>query len=415
MSVNLASMAWRNLWRNKRRTIVTLSSIAFGILLAVLFTGMGDDSWTKAIDLAARMGSGHVTIMHPDYLEAPSLKKTITNVKAKRELASKAADIEQTVTRILGQTMLATANGSYGALFIAYDPAEEDVATFALLDADVLAEGAMFESANDKGIILGRKLADNLDTKLGRKVVYTMTDKNGEIVSDLARVKGIIKTGSSMDAAICLLPLGRVRDNLGYGPDESLQIAVFLADHRDSDAVASSLMTSLDAKAVALPWHKVSPDLAAFIAMKVGGTVFLEIIILILVAAGIFNTLFVSVMERMREFGIMMAIGFSPSRLFRLVMWESLWLACVGLISSAAITAGPYYYYHTHGMDFTKMMGGGSAEIAGVALDPIFYVTIFPESAFYICLAVMIATLVSGLYPAWRAGRVVPVETIKLV
>ena len=132
-------------------------------------------------------------------------------------------------------------------------------------------------------------------------------------------------------------------------------------------------------------------------------------------AAGIFNTLFVSVMERMREFGIMMAIGFSPLRLFRLVMWESLWLALVGLISSAAITAGPYYYYHTYGMDFTEMMGGGNAEIAGVTIDPVFYVTIFPESAFYICLAVVIATLLSGLYPAWRAGRVVPVETIKLV
>ncbi len=103
--------------------------------------------------------------------------------------------------------------------------------------------------------------------------------------------------------------------------------------------------------------------------MKVAGARFMEAIIMILVAAGIFNTLFVSVMERVREFGIMMAIGFSPARLFGLVMCESLWLGLVGLVLAAVVTAGPYYYMATAGIDLTAQMGGAGSEVAGVAVS----------------------------------------------
>jgi ABC-type lipoprotein release transport system permease subunit len=149
--------------------------------------------------------------------------------------------------------------------------------------------------------------------------------------------------------------------------------------------------------------------------MKVGSAIFMEVLIAIIVAAGIFNTLFVSVMERLREFGIMMAIGFSPASLFRLVMLESLWLGLVGLAAGAALTVGPYLYLAGTGIDMAAMIGGEGLEVAGVAVSSIMRVGIFPEHAVLIAVAVFIATMLSGLYPAWRAGRVVPVETIKIV
>jgi ABC-type lipoprotein release transport system permease subunit len=142
----------------------------------------------------------------------------------------------------------------------------------------------------------------------------------------------------------------------------------------------------------------------------------MEVIIMILVAAGIFNTLFVSVMERLREFGIMTAIGFSPSSLFGLVMFESLWLGVTGLVGAALVTAGPYYYLATRGIDISAMIGeGGSNEVAGVAVTTMMHVAIYPENLLVIGLAALLATLLSGVYPAWHAGRVVPVDTIRLV
>jgi ABC-type lipoprotein release transport system permease subunit len=141
----------------------------------------------------------------------------------------------------------------------------------------------------------------------------------------------------------------------------------------------------------------------------------MEIIIGILVAAGIFNTLFVSVMERRREFGIMMAIGYSPGQLFRLVMAESAWVAAAGLVLSGVVTAYPYYYFNTVGLDISTMIGKQGGVIEGISLEPIIKVAIYPENLGLIVLAVFITTLLAGLYPAWKAGRISPVDSIKLV
>ncbi len=432
---SLAVMAWRNLWRNRRRTLLTLSSIVFGIFLAVLFTAMQDQNWADTIDLAARLSGGHVTLEHPDYLDAPKLTQTIRDTDRLAEMAMEQAHVVRVAERIVGQAMLSTAGDSFGAGFIAIDPAQEDEATMSVLEG--LVEGEMFETSRDRGIILGAQLAENLGVDMGKRVVYTMTDVNGDIVAGLGRVSGIIRTGSpSVDGGLCLLPIDSVRDLLGYAPDEAIQMAVFIDDQRRSDLVAASLQEQLDAEVgsqlvaelgnqavaqpgpavIALPWHRTQPELAAFIAMKVGSTRFMEVFIAILVAAGIFNTLFVSVMERLREFGIMNAIGFSPGRIFALVMLESFWLAVVGLVAALAVTAGPYMYLASTGIDFGAFVGDeANMELAGVAMSTTLRVGIFPESAAIIALCAILAIMLSGLYPAWKAGHVEPIETIRLV
>ena len=266
-----------------------------------------------------------------------------------------------------------------------------------------------------KSIVLGKGLAKNLGAKLGSKVVYTVTDKNGEVVQGLVRVTGIVETGGpSLDAALCLLPIDIIRKDLGYDEHEATMVAVFIDDHRRSADTAEALASEVPAESVALTWAQAQPELAGFIDMKESGAVVFEFIIMVLLAAGIFNTLFVSVMERLREFGIMAALGFTPRQLFGLVMWESTWLALVGLVGSALAIAAPYYHLSTNGLDYAAMIGEG-AEVAGVAMDPILYVRILPESLLAIVAAVVLATLASGLYPAWRAGRANPADAIRLV
>jgi ABC-type lipoprotein release transport system permease subunit len=406
-------MAWLNLWRNRRRTLLTLSSIAFGVMLAVLFTGIGDSNWREMIDLAARLGGGHVSIEHREFLDSPILKHTISGGRALRELALADPDVERVATRIGGQIMLSTAGQSYGAGFIAFDPAEEDATTLSLLEA--VDEGELFETGREGSIVLGRQLAENLNARIGSKVIYTLTDKDGEIIFGVTRLSGIATTGApTVDAGLCLLPIDSVREALGMADDEATQMALFLADQRDADAVAARLEAP-GPELIALPWHRSRPELAGFIAMKVAGAQLMEVIIMVLVAAGIFNTLFVSVMERTREFGIMLAIGFSPGMLFSLVMLESLWLGLVGLVAAAFVTAGPYYYLATTGVDISAQLGISGSEVAGVALASVMRADIYPENALAIASAALLATLLSGLYPAWQAGRVEPVESIRLV
>jgi ABC-type lipoprotein release transport system permease subunit len=415
----IAAIAWRNLWRNRRRTGITLSSIAFGILLAVLFTGMGDANFSAMIDLAARMGGGHVTLQHSEYLDSPTLSRSVQDVESLRRVALEDPDVERVVTRISGHLMISSAVKNTGAAFIAFDPSVEDVTTLSLLEA--VTEGELPGASGRGGIVLGRRLADNLDADIGRKVVYTVTDKDGQIVQEAVRVTGIMETGApSVDGGLCLLSLEQLRAALGYGEDEAVQVAVFLGDQRRAEVVAARLAGQLGsgpagrAGIAALPWHELQPELAGFIGMKVASARFMEAIIMLLVAAGIFNTLFVSVMERMREFGIMRAIGWSQAQISGLVMFESLWLALVGLVLAALVTAGPYWYLSEVGIDLAAM-GVAGTEVAGVAMTDVMRVGIFPENAVMIAVAAVLATLLSGIYPAWSAGRVVPVEAIRLV
>lgn len=411
---SMTVMAWRNLWRNRRRTLFTLSSIAFGVFLAVLFTAMQDRNWADMVDLAARLGTGHVTLQHPEYLERPALSRTVQKTATLSDLALEEREVTRVVERIIGQTMLGTARESYGAGFIAFDPVAEDSSTFTVLGA--LVEGDAFTTSRDGGIMLGERLAANLGVGLGDKIVYTMTDRMGGIVSGLARVSGIVRTGApSVDGGLSLLPIDAVREVLGYAIDEATHVAVFVDDQRRADQVASRLSAKVGPGVAALPWQDIQRELAAFIALKVGGARFMELLIAVLVAAGIFNTLFISVMERLREFGIMMAIGWSPGRLFRLVILESAWLGVLGLVCAALVTALPYHYLATTGIDVSGMLGQETAEVAGVAMPSTLHVGIYPENVAIIAIAALIATLLSGLYPAWKAGRVDPVETIKLV
>jgi ABC-type lipoprotein release transport system permease subunit len=412
-SARLSAIAWRNLWRHGRRTLITLSGIAFGIMLSVIFTGIGDGAYSSMIDYAARLGSGHVSIQHAEYLELPSMKKTVSGTEALAETARAHPRVTNVVTRISGAAMLSTAANSQGAGLIAYDPTREDEQSLVVLEA--VDEGELLSDPHEKGIILGATLAENLDTKLGRKVVITLTDKSGEIVSGLTRVKGIMHSGGpSVDGGLALLPIGTVQDLLGYAPNEATNVAIFVDDNRVSEQVAADLATHVPPDAVANTWQETQAELAGFIVMKRGGMLVMEVIILLLISAGIFNTLFVSVMERVREFGIMMALGFTPGQLFGLVMWESVWMGLGGITAGALITAWPYHYLATTGIPYEELVGEG-VEVAGVAPDPVMYVAIYPEKLIVIGAVVVIATLLAGVYPAWKAGRVHPVETIKLV
>ncbi|MCA9711289.1 MAG: ABC transporter permease [Myxococcales bacterium] len=219
-NARLATMAWRNIWRNRRRTLITVFGIVFGVFMAVLFTGIGDSTYGQMIDHAARLGGGHVVVQHPEYQDLPTLKKTVADAPAVEAAAARLPQVTGTTTRITGAAMLATAKQSQGTFFIAIDPARETEDTFGILDAKW--EGEPLSSADQAhAVVLGSGLADNLGATLGSKVVYTVTDAQGEIVSSLVRVVGIVTTGApSLDANLCLLPIDAVRQSLGYGEGE---------------------------------------------------------------------------------------------------------------------------------------------------------------------------------------------------
>lgn len=412
--MNLNKLAWRNIWRRKRRTLITAFSIGFGVMLSVTFTGSGDYTYTNMIDMGASMGMGHVTVEPLGYHLKPTLDKRLTGTAQLQQQIMALPGVAGATVRITGQAMFASARKSVGGAFIAVDP-EFETAQNNLLLRSIVA-GSMFAEKSGRGMVIGSKLAKKLKVKIGKKVVYTTTDAHGEIVSDIARITGIFTTGIDIvDGIMALLPVSSVQKTLDYVPDEATLIAVVISDQRHAEGMRDAIARlPAAADTAVMTWKKSQPDLAGVIAFDKAGNYISQFLVGLLIAAGILNTMLMSVLERTREFGVMMAVGMSPGVLFRLVMVESFWLAIVGLLLGVIITAPWYYYLYHTGIDFSGAFGSDFS-YGGVLVDPVFKARLFKESMMAILGGVFTLALLAGLYPAWRAGRVPPVESLKTI
>ena len=412
--MTLSKMAWRNLWRRKRRTFITAFSIGFGVMLAVTFTGTGDYGYTNMINTGAIMGLGHITIEPRGYNQTPTLDKRLLKAEQIREQILTMPGVSDAIVRIMGQAMFASASKTVGGMFMAIDPTQDSAEQNLLLRS--LVHGHLFSSAEGRGVVVGTKMAEKLNLRIGKKLVYTTTDINGEIVSEIARVVGIFETGvNEVDGAMVLLPINSVRATLHYNVHDATLVAVIINDQRRAKRVRDQISAAVgNPQREVLTWKQTQTELAGIITMDKSGNYIMQLLIGLLIAAGILNTLLMSVLERKREFGVMMAVGMSPSMLFRLVLVESFWLALIGLIVGVVITTPWYAYLHYVGLDFSGAIGEGY-NAGGVLVDPLFKIRLYKESIIAILAGVFSLTLLSGIYPAWRAGRIPPVESLKVI
>jgi len=406
-------MAWRTLMRSKRRSVITAFSVAFGVLLSVTFTASGDYAYTNMINTSAVMGLGHLSVEHPDYQDTPTLDKRLLEAEAVWQRALQIPGVTGAQVRIMGQAMFASGAKSVGGAFIAIDPARETPSHNIFLRT--LVEGRSFSAGEERGVVVGAKMAEKLNLRLGKKLVFTLTDKDGELVSELGRVSGIFKTGDdSVDGSVVLLPLALVRKTLGYEPKAASLVAIFLADHREAESVKENL-ARLWAKRPdigVLTWQESQPDLAGLIKVDRLFNHLLQFLVGLVIAAGIMNTLLMSVMERQREFGIMMALGMMPGQVVWLVLLESCWLGILGLVLGVIITTPWFWYMATVGLDFSSQIGEDYSA-GGVLVDPVMKFRLYRESALWIAGAVFFLTLVAGIFPAFKAGRTTSVENLK--
>lgn len=411
MKLNL--MAWRTLSRNKRRTFITSFSIAFGIFLAVTFTGSGDYSYTSMINTSAIMGLGHITIASEGYNERPSLSRRLRDTVLVQEKVRQLSRVEGSYPRIMGQAMFAAGAKSVGGAFMGLDPEKETAVHNFFLRS--IVKGEMFDDRDGRGAVIGVEMADTLNLGLGKKIIVTVTDKDGELTSELLRISGLFNTGDhAADSSIVLAPLGRMQQTLNYGKDGVSFVAVYVDDLRSVDGVQNELAGSLAGgrEIEILPWRKTQPDLSGLIAVDRLFNYLMQLLIGLVIAAGIMNTMQMSVLERTREFGIMMAVGMEPKQVVRLVLVESFWLGCLGIVMGVVLTTPWFIYMRNTGIDLSGLVGDDYSA-GGVLVDPVMKLTLFKESAFFILLTVFLLTLAASVYPAIRAGRILPVDTIK--
>lgn len=413
----LLVLAWRNLWRHRKRTLITLSSIAIGFGLAVLSIGIGDGSHNSLIRNAIKLGEGHITIQPRGYIEAPANHKYLADglgVLKKLEPLMIAANIEP---RISLQVLSSTANNSVGAalegLSSESDPRVE------MLEP-LLVKGTWLKPGDHRGIVIGEGMARKLKARIGSKVIIMAGKKGGDSQAQLGRVRGIFNARiAEMDDYLILSDIQFTRRFLeAEGADSVKQpvtrIAIFL---KEPDSLAywkDKIKSAVDSEhTIAMDWQEMMPQLVQFIIVDDAGNYVFLILILIMVVFGVLNTVLMSVLERAREFGLLRALGLSRRSLLTLVFCESLLLGLLAIVAGWAVGGSIHLWFAHHGIDFTELIGESGNVMMGAVMDPIIYTELSWDRVTQLTSIIFTVTLASGIYPAIKAARVTPVEALR--
>lgn len=404
-------LAWRSLWRNRRRTLITVSSIAIGTAIAVFFISMADGMYKKIVDSAVKMNAGHMTIQDPDYGSAPSIDLYVPSVEAIKKAVDGIEGIALVKTLIICRAMVATAGGSTGAAMIGVDA---DVEKTVSPIADHIVSGRYIRNHDERGVVVGINLAKRLKIEPGNKLVVTTNDTGGVMVSEMLRVTGIFSSGmEEADGYLVQVPLDVARRIVRLGPDMSTQVGLILKDPERTDSVIKEMETRLSGQGVAvLAWQEIMPDLASFIAVDKGSNYVFQGIIIFLIGFTILNTILMSVLERSREFATLLAIGTSPGLLRLQVLIESVFIGIIGTGLGLIIGGGISYYFQIYGIDMSSLFTEGLT-ITGFAVDPVIRNYLSIGLFIWLGSVVLGMTMLIGIYPAWKSSRINIPDTLR--
>ena len=388
----LLRLAWRNLWRNRRRTLLTTTTMALGLTVLLVTLGLGDGGHLQMINSAVRNGSGHVVFQASGFQELGGLERTLSGPQRQAVaawVAGQAADFEMVgaAPRIWASVLASSSDGSVGVQLIAVQPeAEARISRF----AEAVFEGAFLTSQDSGRVVLGAGVARKLKVGLGDKMVLMGQGAGGEIESIVARVKGLIRTGlEEFDQVLVLTDLATAQDFLKLG-HRVHQFAVLLEDVDLAAPLAQAARQAFPDLAV-LDWEQALPELADFIRIDDGGAYVFHFILFFLIAFMVFNTLLMSVLERGREFALLDAMGLVAGKRFLLVLLEASLIALLALLWGMALGLSLHAYLAVYGLPL-DLLSMGDATIAGVAFDPIMYSSL---SLARILQAIMVVFLMS--------------------
>jgi ABC-type lipoprotein release transport system permease subunit len=404
------SIAWRNLWRHKRRSLITATAMAVGVAVVMATLTMSDGMYTDMFEILVEQRLGHVQVHHPDY---PGRGQLHDSLQSRAALLAEIDALDGTVAASPVLQVVALVGGknlSTGGRLVGVDPARDRMVSPThrrIVDGDYLSNAA------NKEILLGHRLAQEIEVDLGDEVVVLTQAADGSTGNDLFIVVGLVRTGDpSIDNGGGFVHIADAEELTALF-DQAHGITT-LTDHPDKvDAFAARVRAAVAKDEVQVQtWWEASPTAAKLMNMR-NGTAFFTLGLTFFVAAfGVINTMLMSVYERTRELGILRALGMDPSNLVRLIVLESLFLAAVASTAGVALGAVADWYLVTQGLDFSGAMPDGMA-YQGVILDPVWMGEVRPSRIVLVVSSVFVISVLASLWPAWRAARLHPATALR--
>jgi ABC-type lipoprotein release transport system permease subunit len=397
-------LAWRNLWRNHRRTLIMLAAITVGvwamIFMTALMRGMVDDMLLNGI----RGLPGEVQIHHPDYRDDPSINNSINVPDDQLLKALQGPQVSSWTSRVRVPAVISSERDTRGVILLGIEPESEVQVSF---DADTIREGRFLEDSSDKGLVIGAKMADHLETELGKRVVVMSQDPENNIADRGFRVVGIYKAKlASLEETYIYAGRDTVQTMLKLDNRVS-EIAITGQDYRHVDQWYPRIKQAAGQHVETLPWYEIDTYLGSMLAVMDGFVLVWIIIVFLALSFGLVNTLVMAVFERVREIGLMQALGMRPSTILYQILMESFLLLLIGLVLGNIIAVGTVIPLQD-GIDISVVAEG--MEMMGTS--SVLYPALKTNDMIMANMIVIVLGLLTSILPAWRAASYDPIEAL---
>lgn len=411
----LVRVAFRNVRKSARRSLLTASAMALGLGLLILSRTLADGAHESWVDQGVRLGDGHVAIQAPGFRESRSLDDRLqagllAAALGALEDSTLAEDIVLATPRLAVEGLASSAGSSAPVMLVGVDPTQEP--QFSLLD-DNRVDGRYLEPDDRLAAFVGRALADRLGLGLGSRFVVTAADANGEIQGQLLRIRGIYRTGvPDLDQSVVHLPLATAREWLGT-PGAATSLAILLESSRRTGPVRRTLARRLEGTAVeVLTWRETSPELDAAVKIDDLGDWVFHLITLAIVALAVLNAILMSVLHRSREFGVLRALGLTGRETGRVVLAEGVMLSLVSGLSGVLLGMAVVWLFWRDGLDVSFLMEEDFT-FGGTLFDPVMVPTFRLSQIAWSLVFILLIGVGSSLYPARQAARIDVAEAMK--
>ena len=400
-------LGWRNIWRNRRRTLVILTAVIIGvwsmIFLGALMRGMADQFIRNGIKTL----TGHIQVHHPGYREDPVVEHSMTEPsRVEAALTTRLSPDAQWAPRVRVDAVVSNARHSTGITMVGIDPPREATISFI---GGAVTEGRYLELDDPQGIVVGKALADKFETRLDRKLVLMSQNTEGEIASRAFRIIGIYRAETeATEKQFVFVSISAAQQMLKLHNGIS-EVAILLSVHGEVDQVAGALRAALPAAEYEInTWQELQPMVTAILKIYDLFIFIWFLVVFIAMGFGIVNTTLMAVFERIREFGLLKSLGMKPRWIIQEVLIESFFLLILGMVIGNALGFLSVLALSVYGIDLSALAAG--MEYWG--MSRVIYPSIMGQDVIMANLVVFVLGLVVSLYPAVKAARFTPVEAL---
>lgn len=402
------AIAWRNLWRNGRRTGLALGAIGLSVALVLVYDSVlrayGD--WMTETVTGPMLG--HAQVHAPGWRKDRAMDRTLRDVAAALQALRREPEVVGATARVYAPALAALGEEGFGVVVVGLDPAAE------ARPMGLLA-GAL-EPPRGRRILMGRPLAEMMGAKVGDRLAIVGQGADGSLANDLYEVAGLVNTSVDfVNRQAVLMDLGEAQ-TLFAMPGEAHEIVVYGRDASRAAELAARLAAIPELSgAEVLDWRTLSPEMVSLIAIVDVVWVLVLALVFVAAAAGVANTMLMATWERTRELGMLLALGAGPGRIVRLVLVESVALGLVGALLGAALGLGLVAVTHQTGVDYAALTGRGPSELSfgGLRWSLTLYPTLAAADVLRTMAAVVLTSLLASAWPAARAARLQPTQALR--